>query len=72
MLAITDTAVSPLTALSALAFELGEDSDQAFRSLVAPICLAQILAVAAGERSTPSRTGRPHRRRGTQVPGGAS
>ena len=48
VIAITDSALSPLKPVARLCFELGPSSDQAFRSLVAPLCLAQALVVTAG------------------------
>ena len=48
VIAITDSALSPLKPFARLCFELGPSSDQAFRSLVAPLCLAQALVVTAG------------------------
>ena len=48
VIANTDSALSPLKPSARLCFELGPSSDQAFRSLVAPLCLAQALVVTAG------------------------
>ena len=48
VIAITDSALSPLKPSARLCFELGPSADQAFRSLVAPLCLAQALVVTAG------------------------
>ncbi len=45
---ITDGPLSPLAASAAVAFEVAEDETHAFRSLVAPLCLAQSLVVALG------------------------
>jgi DNA-binding MurR/RpiR family transcriptional regulator len=50
VIAITDTALSPLKRPASLCFELGASPGQAFRSLVAPLCLAQALVVTAGHR----------------------
>jgi DNA-binding MurR/RpiR family transcriptional regulator len=50
VLAITDGPLSPLAANAAIAFELHEDETHAFRSLVAPMCLAQSLVVALGHQ----------------------
>lgn len=50
---ITDSAVSPLARNAAVAFDLGDDSDRPFRSLVEPICLAQALVVSVGHKITP-------------------
>ena len=59
VIAITDSALSPLKASATVCFELGLASDRAFRSLVAPLCLAQALVVAAGHHLTekPARRG---------------
>ena len=48
VIAITDGPLSPLKAAAKVCFELADDSSQAFRSLVAPLCLAQALVVGAG------------------------
>jgi DNA-binding MurR/RpiR family transcriptional regulator len=48
VIAITDSTLSPLKAVSDVCFELGDDSGQPFRSLVAPLCLAQALVVGTG------------------------
>ncbi|MEP7155648.1 MAG: MurR/RpiR family transcriptional regulator [Betaproteobacteria bacterium] len=45
---ITDSAVSPLQRYATVAFDLGDHSDQPFRSLVEPLCLAQSLVVSVG------------------------
>ena len=45
---ITDSAVSPLQRYATVAFDLGDHSDQPFRSLVEPMCLAQSLVVSVG------------------------
>lgn len=45
---ITDSAVSPLQRYATVAFDLGDHSDQPFRSLVEPMCLAQALVVSIG------------------------
>lgn len=50
VIAITDSTLSPLKPLADVCFELGDDSAQAFRSLVAPLCLAQALVVSTGHR----------------------
>ncbi len=52
VVAITDTALSPLKAPAAVCFELGQGPNPAFRSLVAPLCVAQALVVSAGHRLT--------------------
>ena len=48
VIAITDSALSPLAIESSLVFELQDTSRQEFRTLAAPLCLAQSLVVAAG------------------------
>ena len=50
---ITDSAVSPLARNATVSFDLGDDSDRPFRSLVEPICLAQALVVSVGHKITP-------------------
>ena len=58
VIAITDGALSPLKPWARLCFELGPSLDRPFRSLVAPLCLAQALVVTAGHRmaEAPSKT----------------
>ena len=48
VIVITDTAVSPLNSSATVAFDLGDQSDRPFRSLVEPICLAQAIVVSVG------------------------
>ena len=48
VIAITDGPLSPLKASAKVCLEVAADSSQAFRSLVAPLCLAQALVVGAG------------------------
>ena len=62
VIAITDSPLSPLKASARVSLELGDDSSRPFRSLVAPLCLAQALVVSTGhhlagrvERRRPSR-----------------
>ncbi len=50
VLAITDTALSPLKPSANVCFELGDQVNPAFQSLVAPMCLAQVLVVSAGQQ----------------------
>lgn len=52
VIAITDSALSPLKPAAGVCFELGSGPNPAFRSLVAPLCLAQVLVVSAGHRLT--------------------
>lgn len=48
VVAITDSPFSPIAAPASVAFEVPEQPQRAFRSLVAPIALAQSLVVALG------------------------
>lgn len=48
VLVFTDSAVSPLQRFATVAFDLGDHSEQPFRSLVEPMCLAQALVVSLG------------------------
>jgi len=48
VIAITDGPLSPLKASAHVCFELADDSSKPFRSLVAPLCLAQALVVSTG------------------------
>jgi DNA-binding MurR/RpiR family transcriptional regulator len=48
ILAITDSALSPLASPATVCFEITDSQDNAFRTLVAPICLAQSLVVSLG------------------------
>ena len=50
VIAITDSALSPVALRARLAFEIQEAEDRSFRSLVAPLCLAQSLIVGLGVR----------------------
>ena len=58
VIAITDSPLSPLKATSRVCFELGDDSTRAFRSLVAPLCLAQALIVSTGHHLAGTANGR--------------
>jgi len=58
VIAITDTALSPLKPVSSVCFELGAGVYPAFRSLVAPLCLAQALVISAGDLLTAPKTQR--------------
>lgn len=56
VVAITDFALSPLKPHAQVCFELGQGPNPAFRSLVAPLCLAQALVVSVGHQLvTPQR-----------------
>ncbi len=48
-IAITDSPLSPLASQSAVSFEIQDGPNQAFHTLVAPICLAQSLVVGVGQ-----------------------
>jgi DNA-binding MurR/RpiR family transcriptional regulator len=50
VIAITDSSLSPLARCAKVSFEVESGDAQPFRSLVAPICLAQTLVVSLGER----------------------
>jgi DNA-binding MurR/RpiR family transcriptional regulator len=68
VIAITDGPVSPLKAPARVCFELADDSSKPFRSLVAPLCLAQALVVSTGhhiaEQGAGKTPGKPARRKG--------
>ena len=55
---ITDSAVSPLQRYATIAFDLGDHSDQPFRSLVEPMCLAQALVVSIGHHLADKHPGK--------------
>lgn len=67
VIAITDGPVSPLKAPARICFELADDSSKPFRSLVAPLCLAQALVVSTGhyiaEQGAGKTAGKPVRRK---------
>ena len=50
VIAITDSALSPLKRPATVCFELGLAAGPVFRSLVAPLCLAQAIVVTTGHR----------------------
>jgi DNA-binding MurR/RpiR family transcriptional regulator len=50
IVAITDSALSPLAGLADVRFEIAESDFGSFRSLSATFCLAMTLAVAVGEK----------------------
>ncbi len=47
---ITDSAISPIAMEASVAFGVKQQEERAFRSLVAPMCLAQSLVVGLGHR----------------------
>lgn len=68
VVAITDSALSPLKPAADICFELGDDSSRPFRSLVGPLCLAQALVVSTGQAlaaasAAPKTTAKARRRR---------
>lgn len=50
VIAITDGPLSPLKTSAKVCLELADDSSKPFRSLVAPLCLAQVLVVSTGHQ----------------------
>jgi DNA-binding MurR/RpiR family transcriptional regulator len=50
VIAITDGPLSPLVPTAKVCFELADDSSKPFRSLVAPMCLAQALVMSTGHQ----------------------
>jgi DNA-binding MurR/RpiR family transcriptional regulator len=62
VVAITDGPLSPLKASAKVCFELADDSSKPFRSLVAPLCLAQALVVSTGHLLA-ERAAQPQTRR---------
>jgi DNA-binding MurR/RpiR family transcriptional regulator len=48
VISITDGPLSPLVEPASVCFQLGDDSARPFRSLMAPLCLAQALVVSTG------------------------
>ena len=63
VVALTDSTLSPLKPSATVCFEIGERAQAAFRSLVAPMCLAQALVISAGHRLAEAPAGK---RRGTR------
>lgn len=68
VIAITDGPLSPLKGPASVCFELADDSSKPFRSLVAPLCLAQALVVSTGHllaeqsgRKRPRRASSPRK-----------
>ena len=50
IVAITDSPLSPMALEARVAFEIKDNQQRPFRSLVAPMCLAQSLVVSLGHR----------------------
>jgi DNA-binding MurR/RpiR family transcriptional regulator len=63
LIAITDNPLGPIGKLATVSFEIPELQDRPFRSLVAPICLAESLVVALGHHLTAPRRATGARRR---------
>lgn len=57
VVSITDSALSPLVPESTVAFETPEHEDSGFRTLVAPMCLAQSLVVSLGHHIAAEENG---------------
>jgi DNA-binding MurR/RpiR family transcriptional regulator len=47
-MSITDSAISPIALQATVTFGIKQQEERAFRSLVAPMCLAQCLVVCLG------------------------
>jgi DNA-binding MurR/RpiR family transcriptional regulator len=56
VIALTDSPLSPLAQHAAVCFEIAERRDRPFRSLVAPMCLAESLVVSLGHRLTAAQS----------------
>ncbi|PQA76812.1 MurR/RpiR family transcriptional regulator [Rhodoferax sp. TS-BS-61-7] len=61
VIAITDGPLSPLKPSAHVCLELADDSSKPFRSLVAPLCLAQALVVSVGHQLAEKPTTPPGR-----------
>jgi len=60
-IAITDSPVSPLALEASVAFHIKQQEEGTFRSLVAPMCLAQSLVVALGYHLAGRKNGESRR-----------
>ena len=58
VIAITDGPLSPLAPSASVCLDLADDSDLPFRSLVAPLCLAQALVVSTGHHLAEQAAGK--------------
>lgn len=58
VISITDSPLSPLAGPSKACFEIPGSAERAFRSLVAPIALAQTIVIALGHHLTSGRRGK--------------
>jgi DNA-binding MurR/RpiR family transcriptional regulator len=67
VLAITDGPLSPLKAAASVCFELADDSSKPFRSLVAPLTLAQALVVSTGHHLAEAPARAPLKRTSTHA-----
>jgi DNA-binding MurR/RpiR family transcriptional regulator len=56
VISITDSPLSPLASPAKVCFELPGSAERAFRSLVAPIALAQTIVIALGHHLTSGRS----------------
>jgi DNA-binding MurR/RpiR family transcriptional regulator len=52
VIAITDSPLSPIASIASVSLEIAETKVRPFRSLVAPLCLAQSIVVALGHTVT--------------------
>jgi DNA-binding MurR/RpiR family transcriptional regulator len=71
VIAITDSPLSPLVRAASVAFQLGDDSNRPFRSLVEPLCLAQSLVVSVGHHLA-ERNGERNRSKAESAAAGAA
>ena len=55
IISITDSVLSPIFASAQVAFELPEQEPHEFRTLVAPMCLAQSIAIGVGHQLASKR-----------------
>ena len=62
VIAITDGPLSPLLEPARVCFELDVDSSKPFRSLVAPLCLAQALVMSTGHQLAEKPAAAPARK----------
>lgn len=66
VVSITDGPLSPLKAPANVCFELVDDSPRPFRSLVAPLCLAQALVMSTGHHLAEKKAVKTMSRKGGQ------
>jgi DNA-binding MurR/RpiR family transcriptional regulator len=66
VIAMTDGPLSPLKASAKVCFELADDSSKPFRSLVAPLCLAQALVMSTGHHLAEKPAAPPKGRKGKE------